>query len=143
METVYLVGLFAGLGASLGLAFAGGLAGTQAGSAVAAVLAAVVGALLGLFLAGWPEAIGGAVGGLLGGAGAGPVVRGTLDRGGTRGATALLVALVGARRRRSRPHPAGRLPGGDRPARDRARVRRRGGERYAGLRSLAKVSSKK
>ena len=94
METVYLVGLFAGLGASLGLAFAGALAGTRGGYAPAAVLAAVVGILLGLLLAGWPEAIAGAVGGLLGGAGAGPVVRGTLQRGGTRTGTALLFALV-------------------------------------------------
>jgi hypothetical protein len=136
VETVYLVGLFAGLGASLGLAFAGLLAGTRGGYVPAAVLGAVVAVLLGLGLAGWPEAIAGALGGLLGGAGAGPVVRGTLDRGGTRGATALLVFLValGAAVLAFIPL-VGYVEAVALPLLAR-RIRSRGGERYAGLRSL-------
>ncbi len=138
METVYLVGLFAGLGASLGLAFAGVLAGTRGGYATAAVLAAVAGILLGLLLAGWPEAIAGAVGGLLGGAGAGPVVRGTLERGGTRAGTALLVVLVALGGAVLALIPVvGYLEAIALPILG-ARVRRRGGERHAGLRSLAR-----
>jgi hypothetical protein len=137
VETVYLVGLFAGLGASLGLAFAGVLAGTRGGYVPAAVLAAIVGVLLGLGLAGWPEAIGGAVGGLLGGAGAGPVVRGTLERGGTRGATALLVVLAALGGAVLALIPlVGYLEAIALPVLAR-RIRRRGGERYAGLRSLS------
>ena len=136
METVYLVGLFAGLGASLGLAFAGVLAGTRGGYVPAAVLAAVAAVLLGLFLAGWPEAIAGAVGGLLGGAGAGPVVRGTLERGGTRGATALLVVLVALAGAVLAFIPlVGYVEAVALPLLAR-RIRSRGGERYAGLRSL-------
>jgi hypothetical protein len=136
VETVYLVGLFAGLGASLGLAFAGVLAGTRGGYVPAAVLAAVVAVLLGLFLAGWPEAIAGAVGGLLGGAGAGPVVRGTLERGGTRGATALLVVLVALGGAVLAFIPlVGYVEAVALPLLAR-RIRSRGGERYAGLRSL-------
>jgi hypothetical protein len=118
------------------LAFAGLLAGTRGGYVPAAVLGAVVAVLLGLFLAGWPEAIAGAVGGLLGGAGAGPVVRGTLDRGGTRGATALLVLLValGAAVLAFIPL-VGYVEAVALPLLAR-RIRSRGGERYAGLRSL-------
>ena len=138
METVYLVGLFAGLGASLGLAFAGALAGTRGGYVPAAVLAAVVGIVLGLLLAGWPEAIAAAVGGLLGGAGAGPVVRGTLQRGGTRTGTALLVALLALGGAVLALIPlVGYLEAIALPVLA-LRVRRGGGERYAGLRSLAR-----
>jgi hypothetical protein len=138
VETVYLVGLFTGLGASLGLAFAGGLAGTRGGYAPAAVLAAAVAVLLGLLLAGWPEAVGGGVGGLLGGAGAGPVVRGTLERGGTRTGTALLFALVALGGAVLAVIPlVGYLEAIALPVLA-LRVRRRGGERYAGLRTLAK-----
>lgn len=137
METVYLVGLFAGLGASIGLAFAGLLAATRAGGVAATVLAAVAAAILGLVLAGWPEAAAAAAGGLLGGFGAAPVVRGTLERGGTRGATALLVVLAALGGAVLALIPlVGYLEAIALPVLAR-RIRDRGGERYAGLRSLS------
>jgi hypothetical protein len=91
-----------------------------------------------VLLAGWPEAVGGAVGGFLGGGAAGPVVAGTLRRGGTRGGTAALVtvaALVGAAL--ALIPLVGYLEAVAVPALA-ARLRRRAGGRYAGLRILAR-----
>ena len=138
MEDVYTIGVFAGLGASLGVALAGTLAGVRGAAATAALLAAAGAAGVALLLAGWDEAVGGAVGGLLGGAGAGPVVAGTLRRGGTRSGTAFLVtgvALAGALL--ALVPLVGYIEAVAVPALA-ARMRRRAGERHAGLRILAR-----
>lgn len=137
MHTLYLVGLFLGLGASIGVVLAGWLAGTRAGFVVPAALAAVIGALLGLWLSGPVEAVAGAVGGLLGGAGAVPLVRGALARGGTRSGTAVLATLVGLVGIALAFIPVvGYLEAIALPVLALL-ARRRGGRRYAGLRSLA------
>ncbi|MBD0347522.1 MAG: hypothetical protein ICV59_00090 [Thermoleophilia bacterium] len=138
MGDVYTIGLFAGLGASLGVAFAGSLAGVRGAAVVASLLAAAGAAGVALLLAGWDEAVGGAVGGLLGGAGAGPVVSGTLRRGGTRGGTALLVTLVALGGAVLALVPlVGYVEAVAVPALA-ARLRRRAGDRHAGLRILAR-----
>src|SRR5688500_12553052 len=89
----YTVGLFVGLGVALGVLLVGVVAGLRAGVAAGAVVAAGTAAAAGAVFSGWPEGIGGALGGLLGGAGAGPIVRSALTRGGTAVATALLVGI--------------------------------------------------
>jgi hypothetical protein len=138
VEDVYLIGVFAGLGASLGLAVAGFLAANRTGAMVAGVLAAAVTAAVALTLAEWDEAIAGAVGGLLGGTSAGAVVSGALRRGGTRGATGLLVvvAALGAAVLALVPL-VGYVEAVALPALAR-RLRRRAGDRHAGLRILAR-----
>src|ERR687886_632668 len=93
---------------------------------------------VGIWLGNWDEILGGALGGPAGALGAVPIVRGGLRRGGTRGGTAALVGgagvvaaalalipLVGYVEALALPLVA-------------ARLRRRGGERYAGLRTLAR-----
>jgi len=132
----YTIGLATGLGVALGVLLSGALGSARLGFPVALLLGAAAGAGLGLVLFGPPEALGGAVGGALGGAGAVELVRGALGRGGTRGATALLVAggavllaalalipLVGYVEAVVAPALA-------------ARLRRRAGRTYAGLRIL-------
>jgi hypothetical protein len=138
VEDVYLIGLFAGLGTSLGLALAGFLAASRAGTVAAAVIAAAAVAGVALVLAGWGEAIGGAAGGLLGAAGAGPLVAGALRRGGTRGGTGVLIVLAALGVAVLALVPlVGYLEAVALPALA-ARLRRRAGERHAGLRILAR-----
>jgi hypothetical protein len=138
VEDVYLIGLFAGLGTSLGLALAGVLASSRAGVVAAAVLAATGAAGVALLLANWDEAIGAAAGGLLGAAGAGPVVAGALRRGGTRGGTSALVILAGLGVAVLALVPfVGYVEAVALPVLG-ARLKRRAGERHAGLRILAR-----
>jgi hypothetical protein len=134
----YTVGLFCGLGVALGVLLAALLATSRAGLLVAVALGAGTGALLGALAEAWPEAVGGGVGGGLGAFGAGQVVRATLARGGTRVGTAALIAggavilaalafvpVVGYLEAVAVPALA-------------ARLRRRAGRTYAGLRILAR-----
>jgi hypothetical protein len=138
VEDVYTIGLFTGLGASLGVALAGALAGLRSSMIPAALLAAAGAAAAALLLIGWPEAVGGGVGGALGGGGAALVVGGTLRRGGTRAGTAFLVTLVALVGAALALVPlVGYLEAVAVPALA-ARLRRRAGEKYAGLRTLAK-----
>lgn len=138
METAYTVGLLAGVGSALGVLAAAVLGGTRLGAASAAVLGAIAGGALGIALFDWAEALSGAAGGLLGGAGAAGVVAGARRRGGTRGGTTALVAggalvlgllalipVVGYLEAVAVPAVA-------------ARLRRRAGDTYAGLRTLAR-----
>ena len=90
----YTIGLAAGLGGSLGVLLAGLAGAWRGGLPVAALLALLSGAGVALAFGDWPEAVGGAVGGALAAAGATPFVAGALARGGTRVATAVLVAGV-------------------------------------------------
>ena len=116
-----------------------GLAGARvAGRAAAIVLAAGAGAAVGFVVGNWDEATGGGVGGALGALSAGAVAAGTLSRGGTRGGTAALFAGAGILLAALGLIPVvGYLEAAILPALA-ARLRRRGGERYAGLRILAR-----
>ena len=86
----YTIGILVGLGASIGVAATGVLRRALAGLVVAAAAAVAIGLVFGQ----WDEAVGGAAGAVCGAIGSAPLVRGTLRRGGTRGGTALLLALA-------------------------------------------------
>jgi hypothetical protein len=134
----YTVGLAAGLGVAVGVLLTGLLGGRRGGLAVAVVVAALVGAGIGFLIENWDEALAGLIGGAAGALGAAPIVSGALRRGGTRAATALLVAVAALVIAALAFVPivgylqAVALPG------LAARQRRRTPERYAGLRTLAK-----
>jgi hypothetical protein len=130
----YTIGILVGLGASIGVAATGVLRRALAGLVVAAAAAVAIGFLFGQ----WDEAAGGAAGAICGALGSAPLVRGTLRRGGTRGGTALLLALaslVGVAR--AFVPVLGYLEAVAVPALG-ARLRSRAPERHAGLRSLAR-----
>ena len=134
----YTVGLAAGLGAAAGVLAAALVAATRAGVPGAALLGALAGGAIALAFGDWPEIAAGALGGALAGAGAAPVARGTLARGGTRGGTAIMLGgvAIGLAGLAFIPvvgylEPVAVLAVG-------ARLRRRAGERYAGLRILAR-----
>ena len=130
----YTIGILVGLGASIGVAATGVLRRAVAGLVLAVSLAVAIGLVFGQ----WDEAVGGAAGAACGAIGSAPLVRGTLRRGGTRGGTALLLAvaaLVGAAL--AFVPVVGYLEALAVPALG-ARLRSRTAERHAGLRSLAR-----
>ena len=134
MGSWYWIGVCAGLGAALGVLGVGVFRDIKVALPVALVAAAAAAWLLGE----WSGAIAGGVGGVLGAVGATPTVLGALARGGTRGGTALLVgvaALVIAAL--SFVPVLGYLLALALPVLG-LRVRRRAGERHAGLRILAR-----
>jgi hypothetical protein len=134
MGAWYTIGVFAGLGTAIGIALAAALRRPPA----AAVAAAVVGAVLGYFVEGLGEAIGGALGGALGAIGTGPLVAGTLRRGGTRGGTAAILGGVSLVVAALAFVPVlGYVEAVAIPVLG-LRLRRRAPDRHAGLRSLAK-----
>jgi hypothetical protein len=130
----YTIGIFVGLGTSVGLA-----ATAVAGRAlIGLVVGAVVGIALGLAFGDWEEAVGGLVGAVCGALGSGPLVAGTLRRGGTRAGTSILlglVALVGAAL--AFVPVVGYLEAVAVPIVG-ARLRRRSPDTHAGLRTLAR-----
>lgn len=130
----YWIGVCAGLGAASGLLLLGLLRNLW----VAAPLALLAGAGAGWFLDDWPGVVAGAVGGALGAVGAGPTVRGALARGGTRGGTAAIVAVAALVLAGLAFVPGlGYLLALTLPVLG-VRLRRRQGERHAGLRILAR-----
>jgi hypothetical protein len=130
----YTIGILVGLGASIGVAATGVLRRALAGLVVAAAAAVAIGFLFGQ----WDEAAGGAAGAICGALGSAPLVRGTLRRGGTRGGTALLLALASLVGVALAFVPVlGYLEAVAVPALG-ARLRSRAPERHAGLRSLAR-----
>lgn len=138
MGAWYSIGLCAGLGVAVGVLLAGLVPRRFVLSVAAATAAAAVGAVIGLVVDDWPQVAAGAVGGLLGTIGAVAVVTGASRRGGTRGGLALIVAgaavvLVGL----AFVPVVGYVQAVLVPALA-VRMRRRAGERYAGLRTLAK-----
>ncbi|MDP8911381.1 MAG: hypothetical protein M3M94_04885 [Actinomycetota bacterium] len=136
----YTIGLAAGLGVGVGVLVAAllGFTRTSLAAAVGVALAAALGVAVGHVVDDWDEAVGGLVGATLGSIGGLPLVRGTLRRGGTAGATALLVALAGVVLAVLAFVPiVGYVEALLVPALA-ARLRRRGGDRYAGLRILAR-----
>jgi hypothetical protein len=130
----YWIGVSAGLGAALGVLAAGLLRDVR----LALPLTVAAGVGVGYALAEWAGAIAGAVGAVLGAVGATPVVRGTLARGGTRLGTAVIVAVAALVLGGLSFVPVlGYLLALAVPALG-ARLRRRAGERHAGLRILAR-----
>jgi hypothetical protein len=134
----YTIGLAAGHGAALGVLAAALLAWTRAGLPGAVVLGALAGGALTLVFGGWPEVLAGTVGGALAAAGAAPVARGALARGGTRGGTILLLGLGAAALAALAFVPVLGYLEPVAVAVLGVRVRRRAGQRYAGLRILAR-----
>jgi hypothetical protein len=134
----YWLGVSLGLGVAFGVLAAALVGGWGVGLPAAILLGAAAGLGAGLLLGEWGDAAAGAVGGVVGGASAGVVVRGALARGGTRGATGLLVAaaaLVGAAL--AFVPVLGYAEALAVPLLAR-RAKQRSVERYAGLRTLAR-----
>jgi hypothetical protein len=130
----YWIGVSAGLGAALGVLGLGLVRDVR----LALPLAIAAGVAVGYLLAEWGGAIAGAMGAVLGTVGATPVVRGTLARGGTRGGTAVIVAAAAVVLGALSFVPAlGYLVALAVPTLG-VRLRRRAGERHAGLRILAR-----
>ena len=134
MGSWYWIGVCAGVGAALGVFALGVFRDVKVALPVTLVTAVVAGWLLGE----WPGAIAGAIGGVLGTVGAAPTIQGALARGGTRGGTALLVAVAALVLAALSFVPVlGYLLALALPVLG-LRVRRRAGERHAGLRILAR-----
>ena len=138
MKELWHVSISAGVGTAIGLVAAGLLARFTRGATGAALLALIAGGALGWLVFDWKAGIAGAAGGALGGFGAGIFVRGAVRRGGTAAGTAVLLAgaavvvfalalipIVGFLEALAIPALA-------------VRARRRAGEKFAGLRTLAK-----
>lgn len=137
MGAWYSIGVFAGLGVALGIAAAGAFGGRRY-ALVAPFLAAAVGVALGIVFADAEEAAAAGVGGVLGAAGALQLVGGALGRGGTRLGTALLLLLGAVVVAALAFVPLlGYVEAVAVPALG-MRLRKRAGERYAGLRTLAR-----
>lgn len=134
MGSWYWIGVCAGLGAALGVLAVALLRDVR----IAIPVALAAGAAAGWALEEWSGAIAAAAGGVLGAFGSSPTVRGALARGGTRAGTAVLVgaaALVLAAL--SLVPVLGYLIALALPVLG-VRLRRRQGERHAGLRILAR-----
>lgn len=130
----YTIGILVGLGTSLGVAATALVGRALVGLAVAAVLAVA----LGLVFSGWEQAVGGLVGAACGALGSGPLVAGALRRGGTRGGTSILLALVALVGAGLAFVPVvGYLEAAAVPILG-ARLRRRSPDTHAGLRTLAR-----
>jgi hypothetical protein len=138
MNELWHIGIAAGAGAAFGLVAAGLLARYARGAVAAALVGLVAGGALAWLVFDWKAAIAGAAGGALGGFGAGIFVRGAVRRGGTAAGTAVLlvgaaavvfalalIPIVGFLEALAIPALA-------------VRARRRAGEKFAGLRTLAK-----
>jgi hypothetical protein len=130
----YWIGVSAGVGAALGVLALGVLRDVR----LALPVAVAAGAGAGWLLDDWAAVIAGGVGAVLGAIGASPTVRGALARGGTRGGTAALVAAAAVVIAGLSFVPVlGYLLALALPVLG-VRLRRRHGERHAGLRILAR-----
>jgi hypothetical protein len=130
----YTIGIVVGLGAALGVA----ATGTLRRALAALVVAAAVAVAIGFAFWQWDEAVGGFVGAACGSLGAAPLVAGALRRGGTRGGTALLLALAALVGAALAFVPViGYLEALAVPVLG-ARLRRRSPDTHAGLRTLAR-----
>ncbi len=133
----YSLGVALGFGVALGAAFAGLVAPLRAGVVLAAAPAAAAGYAVALLFLEPLGAITGAAGGILGGFAAARLCRRTLARGGTRWATAVILVLFGALLGGLALVPALGYLEGALAILLELRLRR-GGGRYAGLRTLAR-----
>src|SRR6266545_1710477 len=131
MNELWRISIAAGGGAALGVVAAGLLARSHRAPVAAAVV-------LAWLVFDWKAAIAGGAGGLLGGFGAGVFGRGAVKRGGTAAGTAVLLAVAAVVAFALALIPfVGFLEAIAIPALA-VRARQRAGEKYAGLRSLAK-----
>jgi hypothetical protein len=138
MYELWLIGIAAGAGAAFGLGAAGACAGFARAPLFAALVALVAGALVGWLVFDWKAAIAGGIVGALSGFGAGTFARGAVKRGGTSGGTATLLVGAGLVAFVLSFIPiVGFLEGIAIPVLA-LRARQRAGEKYAGLRTLAK-----
>jgi len=140
MGSWYWIGVAAGLGTGAGIVLGALLPEGRIGwlAGLAALLAVGAGIGIGLLVGGWPEAVAGGVGGLLGVVASAPIVAGAVRGGGTRLGLAAIVGVVGLVVAALAFIPiVGYLEALAAPI-VAFRMRRRGGERYAGLRILAK-----
>ncbi len=134
----YWVGVCLGLGVALGIALTGVLGSSRSGLLGAIVLAVAGGAALGLVIDNWDEVVAGGLGGLAGAFGSAPLTRGALRTGGTRAGTATIIGLGALIVAAGAFVPlVGYLQALAAPAVG-ARLRRRAGRRFAGLRTLAR-----
>jgi hypothetical protein len=134
----YPIGIAAGFGVAIGLLSAG-IAAPRRPAGLLALLVVAAGAALavGYVLAEW-GALAGVVGSVVGGLVGSQLVGGALGRGGTRGGTAILIAGGAAIVAALALIPVvGYLEGALLPLLG-ARLRRRAGGTYAGLRILAR-----
>jgi hypothetical protein len=130
----YTIGILVGLGAAIGVAATGVLRRALAALVVAAAVTVAIGFAFGQ----WDEAVGGLAGALCGSLGSAPLVAGTLRRGGTRGGTALILALASLAGAALAFVPVlGYLEALAIPVLG-ARLRRRSPDKHAGLRTLAR-----
>lgn len=130
----YWIGVCAGLGAALGVLATALLRDPR----LAVPLALIAAAGVGWLVQDVSGAVAGAVGGVLGAIGATPTVRGALGRGGTRGGTAALVGVAALVLAALSLIPVlGYAIALALPVLG-LRLRRRQGERHAGLRILAR-----
>jgi hypothetical protein len=138
MHEVWRISISAGVGSAFGLVAAGLLARFSRAPVLAALGGLVAGALFGWLVFDWKAAVAGAAGGALGGFGAGVFTRGALKRGATAAGTAVLLVVAALATAALALIPvvgfleAAAIPG------FAVRARRRAGEKYAGLRTLAK-----
>jgi hypothetical protein len=134
----YTIGLALGLGVACGVLLAALLAASRSGRLAALVLAAAAGAGAGFVVEDWEEIVAGGIAGPVAAAAALVFVAGALRRGGTRAGLALIVGVfaVGLAVLAFVPI-VGYLEAIGVPVLA-ARLRRTKGERYAGLRSLAR-----
>jgi hypothetical protein len=138
MHEVWRISIAAGAGAALGVLLAGLLARWARVALTAAVLALAVAGVIAWIVFDWKAAIAGAAGGLLGGLGAGVFVRGAVRRGGTASGTAILLAAAALIAFALALIPiVGFLEALAIPALG-LRARQSAGEKFAGLRTLAK-----
>jgi hypothetical protein len=134
----YRIGLCAGIGVGLGVLASALFAQVRAAWTVAVLAALGVGIAVGFVVEDWNDAVAGALGAVVGGFGTMELVRGALRRGGTRGGTATLVggAAVALAALAFVPF-VGFVEAVVVPALA-LRARKAGGDRYAGLRILAR-----
>jgi hypothetical protein len=138
MHEVWRISIATGAGAALGIVAAALLARSARAVLAAALVGLVVGALLAWLIFDWKAAIGGGAGGALGGFGGGVFARGAVRRGATPGGLVVLLggAALGVFALALIPF-VGFVEALAIPA-FALRARRRAGEKYAGLRTLAK-----
>ena len=138
MSTAYWLGVAAGLGAALGVLAAGVLAAAPRGRLLAVVIAAVLAAAAGYALGDWLHAVLAGIAAGLAALGAATIADGALRRGGTPAGTALLLAGLAVVFAALAFVPLLGYEEALVPAALATRLRRRAGERYAGLRVLAR-----
>jgi len=138
MHEVWRISIAAGAGTAIGILAAGLVARSLRAPLLAAATALVVSGALAWVVFDWKAAIAGAAGGALGGFGAAVVAQGAVRRGGTAGGTAVLFACAAVIAFGLALIPVvGFVEALAVPA-FATRARRRAGEKYAGLRTLAK-----